>query len=428
VIGFTKKLWLSEVQGDARKFAAAQHIDATYGIKDNGVVTKRDLRLARKAYAQHQRLVSQGKAAYSPLAGVRPDVIDLYKEIPSLEPLLHGRRAQVHKDFFTSMPCNLIAVDGVRHCAKAIAENVGGRIGKEDNELNLDELQVAERVLKGEDVSNGDPAVKACIDALKKDASFTVANVKRLSMFMRDGLGDILRYGTMRVNGREFTDVFRVPRRATKNGESTAASAYDDAIQSLEALLGRVSYDRLYIKMEDGELYVALNHRRVYGCDGSLNDIQEGYKVQVPGADGKYRDAGMIIYKEDINNSVHEAVTQYFGDRLAALVKYIREKTKSGEARVTRDLGDGVVERINRPQAEGPASQIGWREALIGVGTVIASGVAVVSTPAAVATFFTTLGTVSVGNLYEVAHGVNDLRPLYHGLGIAVNAAHKVRT
>jgi hypothetical protein len=428
-----RKFHISELQHDPQAYAAAQLVDRHFGFRDNGKVTAIDIWKARWALKDLAHLEKRNQRAASPLRDLRPHEIELLRsQLDKLAEMTHGPLPQRRRDFATSLNYRLIAKPAVQECAKLIAENLGQRKGKEDNDVNLAELAEAEIVLakltSGE-LTQENPKLA---ETLSKSGAFTAENIAEIASFMRDGVGPLLRHGPLTINGRDFTDVFRIPLPDTEKGEGESHStiAYNKAIRETELMLQNASYDRIYVRGYDDTLYVALNHRRMgLSGEGSLENIKEGYAAHLPSADGTTQDAGRVVEVVDINNSLYEATIAFYKRPLVAALETMYEKGKDLMDKRGRAAADRAIDVVEKERTLKSAEVPGALKALAPLATALSVvGLSYFQLPLVAYTLVATGAGLSGANVVNAMRRDSDLRPLYQAIGVAVNVPRRVRT
>lgn len=396
----------------SRQRTAAEIVDRFFGHRHDYVVTKKDLNKVRKALAsldggqpaQHAGL--HAPTAKGPLAQLTQFERQVLRDhVDELEQFLAPPQA-TDVDFCTSLATQAILNDDIRRCAEFIAKN----FGEGEAEVNLSELTEAIAALAAAKANGG--ALTDRLENAEGARSFTQENVDRLEAFMKTGLGGLVTHDHVSINGVRFKAAYPLP-----------AEPNADAIKQFEERFKDTGFDRIYIKGNDGRLYVVLNE------SGSLR-IRAGMRVQL-GPEGSRRDSGQVLFVHDVNNSIREATIGFWGGLASRLVR-------SMQGKLNEDL-DSQVNKVATDAAAGGASES--TEAAdksivpyLAVGGVLAGGGAIgaaaLFNPAVLAAIGGGAVLAITGfNVFDAIHAKRsqDLSMIYHAMGVTVNRSENIK-
>lgn len=417
--------------GDSKLRAAAEFIDHKVGSKHDFQVSEKDLKQAEGLLDKHHAAVKAGKPEKSPFFDPHSRTIEL--EIDNLEaalPTLRGFLSTKKEQQYTGPFCTSIRYDAIRDKQlHACANVVANCFCKGNDEINFSELRCAiEKFDAYQDgsLAKADPDTARRIDAFKEqhgaDAlqAFDKDNLSRIEMYMLTGKGAIVNHGPFTINGVKYHDVFPLPIPADV---TTTEGGLSGAIDDFETRFKGCGHDRIYIKDDNGHVYVALNAK------GSLDHVQPTYRVQMGGSDNthdKYCDSATVVRVVDEPNSLKEATIGFWGKLVKRVSNLFYNKLiTSADRRIDQATSDAVDAIANASPADAQ-KKLDLKQ-LVTTGVLTAGfGVATFNLPAALAVIGGTGGVVTVANVVKYLTTNRDKMPIYHAIGVNINRDWKL--
>ncbi len=394
---------------DPKLRAAAETVDKHTGTKNDREVTSSDLDDAEQLIAKHKAALAAGTPNKSPLKDVHAVAIaQLEEALPELRK--HLGQADTARGlaapFCTSMGTAAIADDDVRACAAAIAKALDGK-----GELSLASFLDARDVFRGKATDDGPAAtqkVKDLLGPLIKDGTIDAERLDALDVFFLTGQGGIMSHGPIRISGRTFDDVYRLPKLDASDEKTIAA---------YEKRFADCGYDRLYIKGDNGDVYLALHEK------GEMSAVKDGYRVSMRN-DLHQRDSGEVLAVVDVTNSWTEATIGVWKRTLTKVVDAafgaVGIKADKRIEAAANGIADAVV-----PEAE----KTGKRD-LATIAVAVTSVTAYSALLAAVPIAAVGVGVAALGltgaSVAKFALQKQDKTSIFHALGIGVNRSEPV--
>ena len=391
--------------GEAR--AGAELIDDHVGKKKDGVVTKADLDKTRELLKKHDAFVKAGKNEKSPLAALMlKEIATVRASLDHLEAALHGPKPKVgNRVYCTSLRVDTIHDQGAMKTAKFLAANIGG--GKA--QLNLHEVDEVSGALDvrehGGPPTPAQAAILAKVEAAIVSGDFDLKAFRNIELFMFTGKGGLVQHGPVYISGKPFHGVYKMP--LPEGFDFSDAEKTKALLDGLEDDFKDTGYDRVYLKNDKGELFVALNE------SGGISRVKKGFRAQFKD-DGEYKDSGEVLRAVDVDNSVSEAIFGFWSKLAKKLVDGIKGRLTNDETgKAIRDVADKQEGSLTKGE--------NFRAMLLAGSAVASMGVATINLPAA-AIVAVGAFTVSTGaSLVAMAATDKSDLAVLNRAGVAVN-------
>lgn len=391
---------------DPQLRAAAELIDDRVGKQGDRIVTSKDIEKTRAMLKKHDEYVAKGKNEKSPLASMMLTEIDVVRTaIDRLEAALHGEKPKVgNRPFCTSLSVDTIHDKAAKKTAAFLAANFGNGAAQ----LNLKEVDDVRELLEarasGATLTPAQQALATKLDAATAAGEFSVAAFHNIELFMFTGKGGLVQHGPVYITGKKFDDVYKLPVPEGFDWKDT--KKVSDLLDDYERRFKECGFDRIYVKSDAGELFVALNPK------GRLKRVADDYRAQFKD-DGALKDSGDVLRAVDVDNSFTEAVFGFWGKLVHRLVSSIRGRFTNDEtSKAIKDAADKVSDAPKGEQL---------KQMLVAGSVVAGMGVATINVPVAVGIAAVASVGVTAANVFEMARIGKDKLPVLNAAGITVN-------
>jgi hypothetical protein len=376
---------------DTNLRAAAELIDEQVGKKNDKTVTPKDLEKMRDLITRHDAAATAQHPEKSPLSHLMLTEIEIVrKSLDGLDAAMHAPKLAVGRRVFcTSLLVSAIADPKVRETAAQVAR----AIGKGPDQLNLKELDDARAAIQSGALKGIDMNAFSAIET-----------------FMFTGKGGLVTFGPVYVSGHRFDTVYKLP---VERGLGDAKLR--KAIADFEQRFKETGYDRVYVKNDAGDLFIALNGK------GALKRVEPHFRAQFRD-DGELKDSGEVLHVADVDNSMKEATIGFWSKLLRKVIEGVRAaatKKETGEALLHAAEGTKEEDKKMSPQQ--------MQSLAIAGGMVASMGVATLNAPVAAVMAVATGLIATAANVAVMAQTGKDMTAVLHAVGVTVNRDEAVR-